>query len=388
MALEEVQALFQPIELAELSIPNRIVMSPMTRSRTPGGVPNALNAEYYAQRASAGLIFAESTAVSAYGVGFTNTPGIFTDEQAAGWARVTHAVHRRGGRIVLQLWHSGHYSHRTLLPDGALPFGPSASPVTGAVWAPAGRVEVETPRALERDEIPGVVDEYREAAARALKANFDAIEIHAGNGYLIDQFLRDSTNHRTDEYGGSPANRMRLLLEVIEAVTPIWGNERVGVRLSPTNPSVFGIMDSQPEVLFPRVVEALEEARIGFLHVVEGATGDATAQGRLDYRSLRKHFSGVYIANNRFTRERAERAIAEGWADMISFGRPFIANPDLVERFRQRAPLNTVVTETLYASGAEGYLDYPTLADLGRIETTRKPSESNFAAQAAKVSGH
>jgi N-ethylmaleimide reductase len=363
MVLEEVQALFLPIEFAELTIPNRIVMSPMTRSRTPGGVPNALNAEYYAQRAGAGLVFAESTAVSPYGVGFANTPGIFTDEQAAGWARVTHAVHERGGRIVLQLWHSGHYSHRTLLPNEELPIGPSARPITGAVWTPAGRLNVETPRALERDEIPRVVDEYREAAERALIANFDAIEIHAGNGYLIDQFLRDSMNHRTDDYGGPPANRMRLLLEIVEAVTAVWDRARVGVRLSPTNPSVFGITDSQPEVLFTQVVDALEDNRVGFLHVVEGATGDSPPQCPFDYRALRARFSGVYIANNGFTQDRAERAIANGWADMISFGRPFIANPDLVERFRKRAPLNQVVTDTLYSSGVVGYLDYPTLAD-------------------------
>ncbi|MBO9603758.1 MAG: alkene reductase [Novosphingobium sp.] len=362
MVVEDVRALLQPIEFAGLTLPNRIVMSPMTRSRTPGGVPNALNAEYYAQRASAGLIFAESTAVSAYGVGFIDTPGIFTDEQAAGWADVTSAVHRRGGRIVLQLWHSGHYSHRTLLPGGALPIGPSARPVSGSVRTPTGRMDVEVPRALEREDVPQVLDEYLAAARRALEANFDAIEVHAGNGYLIDQFLRDSTNHRTDEYGGSPENRMRLLLEVIEAVSSVWGRKRVGVRLSPTNPSVFGIADSQPEVLFPQVVDALEGAGIGFLDMVEGATGEAADQYPFDYEGLRRRFSGVYIANNRFSRESAEQALADGRADMIAFGRSFIANPDLVERFRAGASLNPIVFETLYGSGAEGYLDYPTMA--------------------------
>ncbi len=357
---DDAQVLFQPIDFAGLRIPNRIVMSPMTRSRTPGSVPNALNAEYYAQRASAGLVFAESTAVSAYGVGFIDTPGIFTDEQTAGWAGVTKAVHERGGRIVLQLWHAGHYSHRTLLPDEVLPIGPSARPVEGMVRTPSGRLAVETPRALEREEVPVVVEEYRLAAQRALAADFDAVEIHAGNGYLIDQFLRDSTNHRTDEYGGSPANRVRLLLEVFEAVASVWGKDRVGVRLSPTNPSVFGITDSQPEVLFGEVVDALDAAKIGFLDMVEGGTGDAAAQCPLDYISLRKRFSGIYIANNQFTLERAERAVAEGHADLVSFGRPFIANPDLVARFRRRGPLNSIVLETLYASGAEGYLDYPT----------------------------
>lgn len=361
MAVEDTRALFQPIEFAGLTLPNRIVMSPMTRSRTPGSVPNALNAEYYAQRAGAALVFAESTAVSPYGIGFIDTPGIFTDEQMAGWAEVTNAVHERGGHAVLQLWHAGHYSHRELLPGGALPIGPSARPIAGSVRTPVGRLEVETPRALEKEDVPQVVEEYRKAAARALSANFDAVEIHAGNGYLIDQFLRDSTNHRTDEYGGTPANRMRLLLEIVDAVGAVWGLQRVGVRLSPTNPSVFGIKDSQPDVLFPQIVDALEAAGIGFLDIVEGGTGTAEDQCPFDYPALRKRFSGVYIANNRFTQESAELAVAEGRADMIAFGRSFIANPDLVERFRARAPLTPIAMDTLYAEGAAGYLDYPTL---------------------------
>lgn len=361
MALADARRLFLPIEFAGLTLPNRIVMSPMTRSRTPGSVPNPINAEYYAQRASAGLVFAESTAVSPYGVGFIDTPGIFTDEQTAGWATVTEAVHARGGRIVLQLWHSGHYSHRTLLPGGVLPIGPSARPLSGTVRTAEGRVDVETPRALELEDVPQVVEEYRAAAERALAANFDAVEIHAGNGYLIDQFLRDSTNHRTDDYGGSPANRMRLMLEVVETVASVWGMQRTGVRLSPTNPSVFGITDSKPEVLFPQVVDALAEAGIGFLDIVEGGTGTASAQCPFDYLALRKRFLGLYIANANFTQESAERAIADGQADMISFGRSFIANPDLVERFRSGAALNAIDMDTLYGSGAEGYIDYPAL---------------------------
>lgn len=362
MVEDGAQALLQPVEFAGLILPNRVVMSPMTRSRTPGGIPNELNAQYYAQRADAGLVFAESTAVSPFGVGFTDTPGIFTDEQAAGWAEVTAAVHRRGGHIVLQLWHSGHYSHRTLLPGGVLPIGPSARPVSGTVRTPGGRMEVEVPRALEREDVPQVVEEYRAAAERALGANFDAVEVHAGNGYLIDQFLRDSTNHRTDEYGGPPENRMRLLLEVVNAVSSVWGRKRVGVRLSPTNPSVFGISDTQPDVLFPKVVDALEQAGIGFLDMVEGGTGDSADQCPFDFQALRRRFSGLYIANNRFTQKSAEQTIAEGRADMIAFGRPYIANPDLVARFRANAPLNEIALETLYGAGAEGYLDYPTLA--------------------------
>lgn len=364
MPLDETDSLFRPLDFAGFTVPNRIVMSPMTRSRTPGGVPNALNAQYYAQRASAGLVFAESTAVSPYGVGFIDTPGIFTDAQGEGWAKVTEAVHQRGGRIVLQLWHSGHYSHRSLLPGGVLPYGPSARSITGSVRAPAGRVEVETPRALELAELPEVVAEYRSAAERALRADFDAVEIHAGNGYLIDQFLRDSTNHRTDEYGGPPENRMRLLLEVVDAVASVWGSERVGVRLSPTNPSVFGITDSQPDVLFPLVVDALEAKAIGFIDMVEGGTGNSVAQCPFDYLALRRRFSGVYIANNAFTRESAALAVAEGKADLVSFGRPFIANPDLVERFRVGAPLAAIDFETIHGPGALGYLDYPELTAL------------------------
>ena len=361
MTENKISPLLRPVSLGSMVLPNRVVMSPMTRGRTPGGIPNAINAQYYAQRASAGLVFAESTAVSAYGIGFIDTPGIFTDAQAEGWSKVTEAVHQRGGRIVLQLWHSGHYSHRTLLPDGALPIGPSARAITGSVHTPEGRLDVETPRALELEDVPIVLEEYRSAAERALAANFDAVEIHGGNGYLIDQFLRDSTNHRTDEYGGSPANRMRLLLEVVDAVASVWGRARVGVRLSPTNPSVFGITDSQPEVLFPLVVDALEAAGVGFLDMVEGGTGETPAQCPFDYAALRKRFSGVYIANNSFTRESAALAVAEGRADLVSFGRPFIANPDLAERFRANAPLNPINFDTLRGSGEEGYLDYPTL---------------------------
>jgi N-ethylmaleimide reductase len=352
--------LLQPLQVGGLTVRNRIVMSAMTRSRTPGGVPNELNALYYRQRASAGIIVAESTAVSPFGIGFADTPGIFTDEQVAGWKRVTEGVHAEGGCIFLQLWHCGHNSHPSLLPGGATPVGPSAIPVQGTVRTEKGRVPIGIPHALELEEIPGVIDEYRQAAVRAMHAGFDGVEIHAGNGYLLDQFLRDSTNRRTDRYGGPPENRMRLLLEITAAVCDVWGVERVGVRLSPTNPSVFGITDSDPQALFVPVVEALDKLEIGFLDVIEGATGTATAQCLFDFSRLRARFGGVYLANNSYTFARGCAAIREGHADMISFGRSFIANPDLVDRYARGLALNAVDPATIYATGEVGYTDYPT----------------------------
>lgn len=353
-------ALLQPIELRGMTLRNRIVMSAMTRCRTPGGIPNELNALYYRQRASAGIIFAESTAVSPHGIGIINSPGIFTDEQVEGWRRVTDGVHAEGGRIFLQLWHCGQISHPSMLPAGGRPVGPSAIALNGTVRTDFGRVPIGVPHALELDEIPGIIDEYRQAAVRAMRAGFDGVEVHAGNGYLVDQFLRDSTNRRTDRYGGPPQNRMRLLLEITAAVCEIWGADRVGVRLSPTNPSVFGITDSDPEALFVPVVDALDRLRIAFLDVVEGATGNATDQCPFDFGRLRARFGGVYIANNRYTPASGNAAVREGRADMIAFGRPFIANPDLVERCARGLALSAVNWETVYGSGERGYTDYPT----------------------------
>jgi N-ethylmaleimide reductase len=358
-AVEPGTELLQPLKLGGMTLRNRIVMSAMTRCRTPGGVPNELNALYYRQRASAGIIFAESTAISPYGIGFANTPGIFTEEQVEGWKRVTDGVHAEGGHIFLQLWHCGHNSHPSLLPGGATPVGPCAIAVPGTVRTEAGRVPIGVPRALEVDEIPGVIDEYRQAALRAMRAGFDAVEVHAGNGYLVDQFLRDSTNRRTDRYGGPPENRMRLLLEITAAIIEVWGADRVGVRLSPTNPSVFGITDSDPQALFVPVVEALESLGIGFLDVVEGATGGATEQCPFDFALLRARFDGIYIANNSYTLSSGSAAIRGGRADMISFGRSFIANPDLVERYARGLALNAVNTSTIYGTGETGYTDYP-----------------------------
>jgi N-ethylmaleimide reductase len=351
--------LFRPIQLGPLTLKNRIVMSPMTRARSPGGVPNDLNVEYYSSRADAGLLFAESTAISPEGAGLVYCPYIFNDDHAAGWKRVTDAVHAKGGRIVLQLFHCGHNLHPSMHPRGEAPFGPSAIPAKGTIRTPEGRLPLGTPRELKIEEIPGLIGEYRRAATYAKQAGFDFVEVHSGNGYLLDQFLRDSTNKRTDAYGGSPENRRRLLLEAVDAVIGVWGRDRVGVRISPTNPTIYEIVDSDPETLFSCVVDGLEKAGIAFLDVVEGNTGELVDQYRIDFDKLRSRFSGVYIANNRHTYDTGNAAIRSGHADMISFGRPFIANPDLVRRFRLGVPLNPLNRATLYDLGASGYLDYP-----------------------------
>ncbi len=363
MSAENVE-LFRPIKVGPLQLKNRIVMSPMTRARSPGGVPNDLNVEYYSSRAEAGLVFAESTAISAEGAGLVYCPYIFNAEHAAGWKRVTDAVHAKGGHMVLQLFHCGHNLHPSMHPRGEVPFGPSAIPAKGTIRTPEGRLPlVFTPRELKIEEIPSIVEEYRRAATFARQAGFDLVEVHSGNGYLLDQFLRDSTNKRTDAYGGSMENRRRFLLEVVEAVVGVWGRDRVGVRISPTNPTLYEIVDSDPEKLFCCVVEGLEQMGIAFLDVVEGDTGNLTDAQRIDFDKLRSRFSGVYIANNRHTYESGNAAIRSGHADMISFGRPFIANADLVHRFRHGLPLNQLNRSNLYDLGASGYLDYPLAED-------------------------
>ncbi len=357
--------LFTPFKLGDLQLKNRIVMSPMTRGRTPGGVPNSLNVEYYAERAAAGLIVAESTDISPGAAGFVDNPKIYDEEHVDGWKRVTDAVHSRGGTIFLQLWHCGHNSHPLMQPGGGRPFGPSAIPAKGSVITPRGRLPVGTPRALEITEVPALLEEYRHAAVCAKKAGFDGVEVHAGNGYLLDQFLRDSTNKRTDQYGGPPENRRRLLMEVVEAVFDVWDRSRVGVRLSPTNPSNYEIFDSNPTELYASVADGLRELNVGYLNVVEGTTSATQDPALFDYIALRKRFGGVYIANNRYTFERGNEAVGSGRADLVSFGRPFIANPDLVERFRRGAPLNEFDLSTKFAKGRVGYVDYPKLDQLG-----------------------
>jgi N-ethylmaleimide reductase len=354
--------LFSPYRLAAIDLPNRIVMAPLTRDRAgPGNVPTALMATYYAQRASAGLIIAEATQVMPEGQGYDATPGIHSEEQAAGWRKVTDAVHAAGGHIYLQLWHVGRISHTAFQPGGGAPVAPSAIRAKTKTFLNGGFVDVSQPRALETAEIPGIVDAYAKAARLALEAGFDGVEVHAANGYLIDQFLRDSTNKREDEYGGSIANRTRFLFEVVDAVIAVWGAERVGIRLGPVSPA-NDIADSNPTALFNAVVDGLDARGLVYIHIIEGATGGARDHGQpYDFAALRKRFRGAYIANNGYDKALAEQTLAADHADLIAFGKPFIANPDLVERLRTDAPLNEVVRETLYGGGPEGYTDYPAL---------------------------
>ncbi len=351
--------LFEPFSMGDLELRNRLVMAPLTRNRAgDGNVPKALNAEYYAQRASAGLILTEATQISPQGVGYPATPGIHTAEQVEGWRRVTDAVHAAHGLIFLQLWHVGRISHSSLQPDNALPVAPSAIRPQGEAVTYEGKKAFETPRALSTDELPGIVADYAAAARRAREAGFDGIEIHAANGYLLDQFLRDGTNSRDDAYGGSVENRMRLLQEVVEAVRGIWPSQRVGVRLSPEN-SFNDIRDSDPQGTFGAVVDMLSRYRLAYLHLVEGDM--MSGESHLDYAEIKRRFGGVYMANNGYTRARAEQALKTGAADLVAIGRLFIANPDLPQRFAQDAELNEQDPDTFYGGDAHGYTDYPTL---------------------------
>jgi N-ethylmaleimide reductase len=352
--------LFEAAKLGALTLRNRIIMAPLTRSRTGhAGIPGPLNATYYAQRATAGAIIAEATQISPQGQGYAFTPGIHSAEQVAGWRQVTEAVHREGGRIILQLWHVGRISHPSLQPGGGLPVAPSAIQPEGQAFTESGFQLFVTPRALETNEIASIVEDYRQAAVNADKAGFDGVEIHGANGYLIDQFLKDGTNHRTDQYGGSIENRTRFLLKVTEAVVGVLGGDRVGLRLSPASPA-NDISDSNPQPLFDHAVAALARFNLAFLHVVEGATG-GSRETDFDFQALRQAFKGAYVANNGYDRALAEEAIAAGRTDFIAFGRPFIANPDLVDRLRIGAPLAELDRDTLYGGDAKGYTDYPAL---------------------------
>ncbi|MBD5605825.1 MAG: alkene reductase [Candidatus Eremiobacteraeota bacterium] len=361
--------LFSPLKVGALELRNRIVMAPLTRNRATHGtdVPHGLNAEYYAQRASAGLIVSEATQISPTGKGYAFTPGIYSPEQIAGWKLVTDAVHAAGGTIVLQLWHVGRFSHPALQPGGALPVAPSAiAPVGQKTFIETGEfVDVGTPHALSIAEIAGIVDDYRTATRNALAANFDGVEIHAANGYLIDQFLRDGANERTDEYGGSVENRLRFANEVIAAVVAIAGAERTGIRISPVTPA-SGLSDSNPAAVFFPFVDAIDAAKLAYVHVVEGATGGARDFAPFDYHALRKRFHGVWMVNNGYTEQMAVDAIASEYADLVSFGKLFIANPDLVERFRAGADFNDLDADHMYGGGAEGYTDYPFLTPAHR----------------------
>ena len=348
--------LFTPVALGALTLPSRIVMAPMTRSRAgDGNVPRALNAEYYRQRAGAGLIVTEATQISPQGVGYPATPGIHSAVQVEGWKAVTEAVHDAGGRIFLQLWHVGRISHSAYQPERALPVAPSAIAPEGEKFTPEGSKPYEVPRALRTEEIPGIVEDYRTAAENARAAGFDGVEIHAANGYLIDQFLRDGTNKRTDRYGGSLENRTRFLIEVTEAVTGVWGGDRVGVRLSPAG-SFNSMSDSAPNTTFRYAIEALNRFGLAYLHVVEDNTS-----GGADWALLRAAFKGPYMANGGYHRARATAALASGAADLVSFGSSYLANPDLPERIRLDAPLNAPNPGTFYGGEAGGYTDYPAL---------------------------
>ena len=355
--------LFSPFDLGPLQLPNRVVMAPMTRNRAgPGNAPTALNATYYAQRAGAGLIVAEASQVSPQGLGYPGTPGIHSAEQIAGWKLVTDAVHAAGGRIFLQLWHVGRISHPALQPDGALPVAPSAIAPAGQAWTLDGMKPYVTPRALETAELPTIVAQYRDGAANAKAAGFDGVEVHAAHGFLLDQFLRDSTNKRGDAYGGSAENRARLLIEVMEAVADVWGGERVGVHLSPTNLAFNDIFDSDPATTFSTVVRALDRLGLGYLHLVEPGPADPVGPGpRLDAAFFRPMWSTALIANKAYDLARANATLRSGAADLISFATLYIANPDLTERLRREAPFNAAERKTFYGGAAKGYTDYPAL---------------------------
>ena len=348
-------SMFDPIKVGALELPNRIIMAPLTRARAigPNRVPNAMMAEYYVQRASAGLILSEATAVTPMGVGYADTPGIWSDEQVEGWKIVTEAVHKAGGRIVLQLWHVGRISDPHFL-DGQLPVAPSAIQPKGHVSLLRPMRDYTTPRALETHEIPAIVAAYRKGAENAKKAGFDGVEIHGANGYLLDQFLQDSTNQRLDAYGGSVENRARLMLEVTDACIEVWGADRVGMHLAPRRDS-HDMGDSNPRETFGYVARELGKRGIAFICARE-AIGDDSLRAY-----LKKEFGGVYIANEKLTKESAEQLIQSGEADAVAFGVWFIANPDLPKRLKEDAPLNTPKPELFYGSGREGYVDYPAL---------------------------
>lgn len=357
--------LFSAVSLGSIELNNRIVMAPLTRNRAgEGGVPHAINATYYAQRASAGLIVTEATPISAMAHGYPGLPGIYNDAQIAGWKLVTDAVHAKGGKIVIQLWHVGRISHPSLLPNNAQPVAPSAIKPEGQAFTYAGMQDYVVPRALDAADLPAIAQDYAHATKCAIAAGFDGVEIHAANGYLLDQFLRDGSNHRADAYGGSFENRARLLMEVTQAVVDVIGADKTGVRLSPVNP--FNDMkDSNPQAMFNYVAEALNQFNLAYLHVVEGGIHGGGKADPFDFVAFRQLFKGSYMANLAYDKARGNTAIASGHADCIAYGVPFIANPDLVARFVIDAPLNEADSDTFYGSAesvAKGYTDYPVLS--------------------------
>jgi N-ethylmaleimide reductase len=360
--------LLEPFKLGSITLSNRLVMAPLTRNRALEGlVPNPLAIEYYGQRASAGLLISEATQVSQQGQGYQDTPGIYSKEQIAGWRKVTDRVHAQGGRIFLQLWHVGRISHTSLQPNGGAPVAPSAIRAKTKTFVNNTFADVSEPRALELSEIPGIIDSFRQGAANAIAAGFDGVEIHGANGYLLDQFAKDGTNTRTDAYGGGIENRAKLMLEVTKAVVAEVGAERTGIRISPVTPA-NDVSDSNPQPLFDDIVDHLNALKLVYIHVIEGATGGPRDIAPFDYHSLRNRFKGAYIANNGYDLELAKKVLAANEADLIAFGKLFIANPDLVERFKRGAPLNTPDKATFYGGGAKGYTDYPALESADAAE--------------------
>ncbi|WP_460948880.1 alkene reductase [Pseudomonas marginalis] len=360
------KTLFEPYTLGSLTLSNRIVMAPLTRNRAGAGfVPSEHAATYYSQRASAGLLISEATQISQQGQGYQDTPGIYTQAQIDGWRSVTEAVHAKGGRIFLQLWHVGRVSHTDLQENGTAPVAPSALRAATKVFVNHRFVDVSEPRALDISELPGIVGDFRRAALNAIAAGFDGVEIHGANGYLLDQFLKDGANVRTDAYGGSVENRARLLLEVAAAVVSEIGAERTGIRLSPVSPA-NGVSSTDPQAQFDYLVDQLNALGLAYLHVVEGATGGPRDVAPFDFRSLRQRFNNTYIANNGYDLNLATSTLIEDKADLIAFGRPFIGNPDLVERLQTDAALSAFDPATLYGGGAAGYIDYPPLTESGQ----------------------
>lgn len=367
-------SLYDPITLGDIAVKNRIAMAPLTRNRSPGAVPNDLNVAYYEQRASAGLIITEGTGITQQGQGYAHVPGLYLPEAIEGWKRVTDAVHKAGGKIVPQLWHVGRVSHTSLQPNGGAPVSSSAITANSKTYiiddnGKGAFAPTSAPRALETSEIAGILEDYRRATRAAIEAGFDGAEIHGANGYLIDQFLRSGINHRTDRYGGSIENRIRFALEVVDAVAGEIGAARTGIRISPVTPA-NDASDPDPQPVFDLLVAELARRDLAFIHVIVGATGGARdfQQGDkpFDWAGLRETYrkaggKAAWMLNNGYDRETAEAAVASGEADMVSFGKLYIANPDLVERFRRKAPLNEPVRETFYGGGAVGYTDYPAL---------------------------
>ncbi|MBE9049787.1 alkene reductase [Nostocales cyanobacterium LEGE 11386] len=357
--------LFSPIQMGSQALQNRMVMAPMTRLRAVGSIPTPLMAEYYAQRASAGLIITECTMISPLSNGYINCPGIYSPEQVTAWQQVTDAVHAKGGKIFLQLWHSGRVGHPFLL-DGELPVAPSAIAATGTLHTPRGKVTLETPRALETDEISQIIEQFRQGAKNAMNAGFDGVELHGAFGYLIDQFLQDGSNQRTDKYGGSIENRARFLLEVVEAVCQVWESDRVGIKLSPSN-TFYGMQDSQPQATFSYVIKKLNLFQLAYIHLMEPNEQDLATRDVLNpvISTFRPLYQGLIITNGGYNKSQGNQILVTNEADLVSFGKLFIANPDLPERFAIDAELNSPNPATFYGMKDQnlenGYTDYPSL---------------------------